>query len=42
MSDITGLCFKKHGAYIREDGLQLAGKRTFIRTRQGGRRGELV
>ena len=32
--EITGLYFKKHGQYIKEHGLQLVGKRIFIRLRQ--------
>ena len=32
-SEITRLYFKKHGAYIKEHGLQLVGKRIFIRLR---------
>ena len=33
-SDITGLYFQKHGEYIKEHRVQLAGKRIFIRIRQ--------
>jgi hypothetical protein len=32
-SEITKLYFKKHGEYIKEHGLQLVGKRIFIRLR---------
>jgi hypothetical protein len=32
-SEITKLYFKKHGEYIRQHGLQLVGKRIFIRIR---------
>jgi hypothetical protein len=32
-SEITKLYFKKHGEYIQQHGLQLVGKRIFIRTR---------
>jgi hypothetical protein len=34
VSDITGLYFKMHGGYIKKHGVQLAGKRIFIRIRQ--------
>jgi hypothetical protein len=32
--DITKLYFKKHGGYIKQQGMELVGKRVFIRTRQ--------
>lgn len=31
--DITSLYFKKHGEYVKQHGLQLVGKRIFVRTR---------
>lgn len=34
MCDITDLYFMKHGGYIKLQGVELAGKRVFIRTRQ--------
>jgi len=34
VTDITALYFMKHGAYIRQHGIELAGKRIFIRIRQ--------
>jgi hypothetical protein len=33
-TDITELYFKKHGGYIKQQGVELVGKRVFIRTRQ--------
>jgi hypothetical protein len=32
--DITALYFKKHGAHIQQHGVELVGKRVFIRTRE--------
>jgi hypothetical protein len=32
--EITALYFKKHGGYIQQQGMELVGKRIFIRTRQ--------
>lgn len=34
MIDITELYFKKHGGYIQQQGMELVGKRVFIRIRQ--------
>jgi len=34
MIDITVIYFKKHGGYIQQQGMELVGKRVFIRTRQ--------
>ena len=34
VSDITGLYFRKHGEYIKQRRVRLAGKRIFIRIRQ--------
>jgi hypothetical protein len=34
VTDITAVYFMKHGAYIKQHGVELAGKRIFIRIRQ--------